>query len=213
MNLNSTSGLARHSTTSSELVDEVFKFHGHLCPGGALGIRVSEVALAAVGHHSKKTPVVALVESSLCEVDAIQYLTGCTLGKRNLIHRDHGKRIYTFWRRSEASGIRIVSKVETPADLYAVHQRIHDGVATPDEVQAFEQIQVTRREHVMQAPVDELFDVEIFGQGAPSETRLVEHVPCQSCGDRTAVTHLHDVGDEMVCPVCAAQLAAGVTQA
>ncbi len=44
--------------------------------------------------------MVALVETDMCGVDAIQFLTGCTLGKGNLIQRDSGKNAYTFVRRS-----------------------------------------------------------------------------------------------------------------
>ena len=45
--------------------------------------------------------IVAVVETEMCAVDAIQALTGCTFGKGNLIHRDWGKNAYTFFRRSD----------------------------------------------------------------------------------------------------------------
>lgn len=71
------------------------RFHGHRCPGLATGIRVAEVALREIGPHSIDEEVVAIVETDNCAVDAIQYLTGCTFGKGNLIHRDYGKNVFT----------------------------------------------------------------------------------------------------------------------
>ena len=46
----------------------------------------------------------------MCAVDAIQFLTGCTFGKGNLIHRDWGKNAYAFWRRSDGRALRIVGR-------------------------------------------------------------------------------------------------------
>lgn len=43
-----------------------------------MGIRAAEVALREVGPHSPDEEVVALTETDMCGVDAIQYLTtGC----------------------------------------------------------------------------------------------------------------------------------------
>ncbi len=49
----------------------------------------------------------AVVETDMCGVDAIQFLTGCTFGKGNLIHRDWGKNAFSFFRRSDGRAVRI----------------------------------------------------------------------------------------------------------
>lgn len=54
----------------------------------------------------------AIVETNMCAVDAIQYLTGCTFGKGNLVHLDHGKNAYTFIRRSDGRAIRVATRPE-----------------------------------------------------------------------------------------------------
>ncbi len=72
-------------------VEEIVRFHGHMCPGLAMGIRAAEIALREVGPHSSDEEVVAFTETDMCAVDAIQYLTGCTFGKGNLIHLERGK--------------------------------------------------------------------------------------------------------------------------
>jgi formylmethanofuran dehydrogenase subunit E len=60
-----------------ELIEKTIAFHGHSCPGLAIGIRAAELALRKLGHADKED-VVAVVETDMCGVDAIQFLTGCT---------------------------------------------------------------------------------------------------------------------------------------
>ena len=100
----------RRKSSPPRRIDEVVRFHGHMCACLALGIRAAEAALREIGPHSTDEEVVALVETNMCAVDAIQYLTGCTFGKGNLIHLDHGKNAYTFVRRSAGKGIPVVAR-------------------------------------------------------------------------------------------------------
>ena len=88
-------------------LDRIVDFHGHLCPGLAMGIQAAQIALREIGAHAKDEEVVAVVETDMCGVDAIQFLTGCTFGKGNLIHRDWGKNAFSFFRRSDGRAIRI----------------------------------------------------------------------------------------------------------
>ena len=94
---------------SSEIIEDVIHFHGHWCPGLALGIRVAQIALAEIGHSSDEE-IVAICETDMCGVDAIQFLTGCTLGKGNLIIRPYGKMAFSFYRRKDGKSIRVVLK-------------------------------------------------------------------------------------------------------
>jgi len=89
--------------------DEVVKFHGHSCPGLALGYRVAVAAVKELNMEniSEDEEVVAIVENDSCAVDAIQVLTGCTFGKGNLIFKDCGKQVYTFIKRPSEEAVRI----------------------------------------------------------------------------------------------------------
>ncbi len=87
---------------------EVIQFHGHLCPGLALGYRVAKAALRELkADRPGDEEVIAVVENDSCAVDAIQYITGATFGKGNLIFRDYGKHVYTFYNRRTGLGVRI----------------------------------------------------------------------------------------------------------
>ncbi len=92
-----------------ELLNQIQSFHGHLCSGLAMGIQASQIALDKIGKHAADEEVVAIVETDMCAVDAIQFLTGCTFGKGNLIHRDFGKNAFTFVRRSDNKAIRVLT--------------------------------------------------------------------------------------------------------
>ena len=84
---------------------DVIQFHGHLCPGLALGYRVAKAALRELKtDRPHDEELVAVVENDSCAVDAIQFVTGCTFGKGNLVFRDHGKHVYTFFNRKDRTG-------------------------------------------------------------------------------------------------------------
>ena len=70
---------------------DVTDFHGHVCPGSALGYQAAKAGLKELsGERSQDEEIITIVENDSCAVDAIQVLTGCTFGKGNLIFFDFG---------------------------------------------------------------------------------------------------------------------------
>lgn len=66
--------------------EKAVEFHGHTCPGLTIGYRVAEIAMGELETiRSVDEELIAIVENDACGVDAIQVLTGCSLGKGNLI--------------------------------------------------------------------------------------------------------------------------------
>ena len=112
---------------SKDLVEKTIDFHGHWCPGLAVGIRAAELALKEIGKASDEE-IVAVVETDMCAVDAIQYLTGCTLGKGNLIYKDYGKSAFTFYRRRDNKAIRLVTRREIFGDAGPVLRELNRKV-------------------------------------------------------------------------------------
>ena len=53
----------------------------------------------------------------MCGVDAIQFLTGCTFGKGNLIHKDYGKMVFSFYDRWKGTGFRMLLCPNVSGDL------------------------------------------------------------------------------------------------
>ncbi|MBC7237871.1 MAG: formylmethanofuran dehydrogenase subunit E family protein, partial [Chloroflexi bacterium] len=90
------------------LLEQAVAFHGHFCPGLLIGYRAALIGLRELGvKRARDEELVAIVETDACGVDAIQVLTGCTLGKGNLILRDWGKQVFTFGRRSDGRMVRV----------------------------------------------------------------------------------------------------------
>lgn len=95
------------------LLHEAVAFHGHLCPGQVLGTRMVLAGCAAlkiVEPKEMKKGLVIFVEIDRCATDAIQALTGCSLGKRTLKHLDYGKMAATFADVPRGEAVRVVAR-------------------------------------------------------------------------------------------------------
>ncbi|MBC7341865.1 MAG: formylmethanofuran dehydrogenase subunit E family protein [Clostridia bacterium] len=72
-------------------------FHGHLCPDLALGYRAVKIAEKRLGFNRRQAFMQTVrVSPNSPAVDAVQYLTGCTIGKGNLIVEDGREQSYCF---------------------------------------------------------------------------------------------------------------------
>lgn len=198
--------------TSQPDLDRIIEFHGHMCAGLAMGVRAAEVALEQIGAHAADEEVVAIVETDMCGVDAIQFMTGCTLGKGNLIHRDYGKNAYTFIRRSDGKAIRLSpragSAVRDP-DWFDLFAKMRSGSATPDERQRFRCLQEERSQHVLDAPLQELYDVREVDVEAPKPARILVSVGCAACGEPTMESRIVRLDGRDLCRPCYDQSIAG----
>ncbi|MHB1357776.1 MAG: FmdE family protein [Anaerolineae bacterium] len=172
------------TTLSSDQISAVVAFHGHLCPGLAWGMRVSEAALAHLGPRSQDEELVAVVETDTCAVDAIQFLTGCTFGKGNLRHLDHGQNVFTFCSRNTARAVRIS---RNPA------------WQMPEQAQD----QPTRVQAVLEAPLEDLLVVEELADYTPPEVaQILPSRPCAKCRQLTMASRLQMLVGRELCPVC-----------
>ena len=61
-------------------------FHGHLCPGIAIGVLAAKYALEHGFEHSLDEELLTIVEIDNCSADALQALLCTTYGMANLIH-------------------------------------------------------------------------------------------------------------------------------
>jgi formylmethanofuran dehydrogenase subunit E len=182
------------------------RFHGHMCPGLAMGIRVAELALREIGPHAGDEEVVAIVETDGCAVDAIQYFTGCTFGKGNLIHRDYGKNAFTFVRRSDAKAIRITARPDAwgPPDpeWEVLLKRVREGKASEADRQQVQRLRQERLEAILAAPAGQLFEVQAVEPGIPERARLYESIRCAGCGEMVMETRVRLLGGQPLCRPC-----------
>lgn len=169
--------------------EEVAAFHGHVCPGLALGYRMTLAALQRLaGVRAVDEELVAIVENDACGVDAVQYLSGCTLGKGNLIFRDYGKQVYTFFHRPSGRAVRV-----TVADSEGMRARRDAG---PGEREKW-------IEWLIQAPEGEVVQIAEVEMVPPEGARLRRSVNCAFCGERVMETRARVREGRFCCIPCA----------
>jgi formylmethanofuran dehydrogenase subunit E len=190
---------------SPELVKATIDFHGHSCPGLAIGIRAAELAMDRFGR-SLDEEIVAVVETDMCAVDAIQFLLGCTFGKGNLIHLDYGKSAFTFHSRQDGKSIRIVAKpnaIGDPGDeLIALRTKKLKEELTPDEQKRLKEATAERTKRIMEADIDKLFEVKPSQSPVPCKARILESLICQKCGEATMESRTRRLFGQTLCTSC-----------
>lgn len=99
--------------TFTEDLQEAVAYHGHLCSGQILGVRMARMALGLLGidEPKKSRALVVYVECDRCLTDAIGTVTGCKLGKRSLKWMDYGKSAATFLNLQTGKAVRIYRKM------------------------------------------------------------------------------------------------------
>ena len=169
------------------------RFHGHSCPGLAIGVRVAEIALREIGPHSSDEEVVCTAETDNCALDAIQYLTGCTAGKGNLLHREYGKNVFTFIRRSDGKAIRIAARSDRPR---------RSDPKEHEEERDVQQSREARIETILEAPVEDLFEVRQVQIGMPDKARILASIACTECGEAAMSTRVRYFRGQPYCIPC-----------
>lgn len=171
-----------------------------------MGIRAAEVALREVGPHSSDEEVVALTETDMCGVDAIQYLTGCTFGKGNLIHLDYGKNAYTFIRRSDGKAVRVSTRpgaFDRSPEHNELSARVRNESVTEEEQARYEQLRANRTQEILHAPVEKLYAVEeLKDVDIPPMARIHRSVACADCGEPTMEARIRELEGKDLCPAC-----------
>src|SRR5512136_789790 len=96
------------------LLRESVKVHGHLCPGQVLGVKMSLLGMRKVGiqdpRSRDKKNLLVFVELDRCATDAIQSVTGCSLGRRTMKFMDYGKMAATFVNLETGKSVRVVAR-------------------------------------------------------------------------------------------------------
>ncbi|MCE5258624.1 MAG: tRNA (N6-threonylcarbamoyladenosine(37)-N6)-methyltransferase TrmO [Chloroflexi bacterium] len=171
--------------TAQQIADTV-AFHGHLCPGLAWGMRISEAALAVLGARDVDEELIAVVETDNCAVDAIQFLMGCTFGKGNLRYLDRGQNIFTFARRADGRAVRISRNPAWQMPEGALDQSAHTAA-------------------IMSAPAADLLLVEELADYIPPDkAQILPSRPCAACGQPTMASRLQTLAGRELCPACLA---------
>ena len=103
--------------TFEELFRESSALHGHHCAGQVLGVRMAMAGCREVGIDEPRgcKKLIVQVEIDRCATDALQAVTGCSLGKRTLKFLDYGKMAATFLNTETQQAFRVFAKDDARA--------------------------------------------------------------------------------------------------
>jgi formylmethanofuran dehydrogenase subunit E len=179
------------------LLNESVRIHGHLCAGQVLGVRMSMLGLREIGLVDPKgkdrKSIIVFVEMDRCAIDAVQSVTGCSLGKRSMKFLDYGKMAVTFLNLKTNKAVRIFAREDSRAKAKERFPEIENKYA--GQLEAYK---------IMSD--EELFDVmEVTVNVAPEDMpgRPMRRVQCDSCGE-----HVQDMREvyqdgKVLCVACA----------
>lgn len=185
-----------------------------------------------VGGRAADEELIAIAETDSCGVDAVQVVTGCTAGKGNLFFRDYGKHAYTIGRRSDGRAVRVVVKdlgrrpagpavntdvgAETGAGAGTeagggagaglnpdeLRARVMAGTATPEEQQQYQKLQAQRVQYILEAPEEEICQVQEIELQLPEKARIFSSVTCARCGEKVMEPRARVRDGQIVCIPC-----------
>jgi formylmethanofuran dehydrogenase subunit E len=191
---------------------DVIGFHGHACPGLALGYRVALCALSKLGDRAADEEIVAIVENNSCAVDAIQVVMGCTFGKGNLIFRDYGKQVYIFLRRPSQNmrartthGLRISVKWK-PHEETSREKTMWDqymkGDRSDEVLETVHQRKSKKIKAILKARDEELFMVKKERVPLPREAEILLSILCERCGEKVMESKAKIKAGKIICMPC-----------
>ena len=169
------------------LLEKARNFHGDVCPGIVMGTRMTIAAMRKLGMDPKERnrDLIVYVEIDRCMTDAVQAITGVSLGHRTLKYIDYGKFAATFVDMTKNKAVR-VSTINRPnpegEDMKATVERLSN--MPEEELIKMEEINIGVPEN----------DVP----GFPKQT-----TSCEICGEKIMDGREVILNDETLCRSCA----------
>ncbi len=179
------------------LLDISTKIHGHICAGQVIGVRMSILGLELIGiddpRGADRKKLYVLVEIDRCATDAIQSVTGCSLGKRSMRWMDFGIMAATFVNLETGRAVRIVAREES--------RELSKKYCPEIENKYQRQLAAYK---VM--PQEELFAIQQVKADIPAYDmpgRPMRRVQCEKCGDWVQDCRDVERDGKTLCRACA----------
>ncbi len=170
-----------------EDVERAVEYHGHLCSGQCIGVKMARLGLKTLGLDPEKNPksISVYVECDRCPADAIGIVTGTRVGRRTFHAMDYGKVAATFVNLDTGEAVRIQR-----------HTRRHPAEGE-DLISFYENLPDEEMFKIQNVKVD-LSPCNLPGK--PVEVQI-----CENCGeDITDSRHVIKDG-KILCKACAGE--------
>lgn len=90
-----------------ERVRRAGSFHGHVCSGLYMGVRMEVLAEKLIGFDGGDERFVVEIETDRCPADGVIAAAGLSIGRRRVRMLDYGKPAARFYDASTGRGVRI----------------------------------------------------------------------------------------------------------
>ncbi len=167
---------------AQNLMKKAVEFHGHTCPGLAVGVMAAKYILDHGNDFSIDEEIVAIVENNNCSVDGLQALLGTTFGKGNLIYKDFGKNNFTIFNRTQNKAVRLSLK----GDFFS------DKNTSSEE----------KTVYLLESNPEDLFEIKNAEIPLPEYAQIRDSVICYNCGEATMDTRITELDGLSLCPSC-----------
>lgn len=201
--------MSAETILASDLFKKCLDFHGHLCPGLALGYQAAQAGMQwLAAQRAEDEEVVAIVETDACCSDAVQVITGCTFGKGNFIYHDYGKIAFTFFNRATGKGVRVARIAEKEASVSPEHRKLQDKLrqetATEAEREQADRMRAEASKRILDKQPEQLFTITEVSVPLPEKARIEPSALCDRCNEPVMGSKLEHVKGERVCRGCLA---------
>lgn len=165
-----------------ELLEKCIAYHGHLCMGQILGVKIAVKGLE-LSAPARDKDLIIIVENDRCIADAVQTVTRTRLGRRSFKLKDYGRMAATFLNTSTGKAFRVNTAFQEKIDSEDEAQ-VRAVLHLPDElVVAWRQVTTHLRPEEM--------------PGLPSRV-----VTCVRCGEKVFDGKDSVLADGPVCIAC-----------
>ncbi len=166
---------------NNSLWEKAAEFHGHKCPGLAIGYKVSLLALKhlEIKDDINDEDIVCIAETDACGVDAVQVILKATVGTGAMRIMYTGKQAFNIFNRKNGKKARFVL----------------------NDMQNFNSKE-ERMEYILSADEEKLFTIKEVKMDFPEKAKIFNSYICAECGEKTAENAVSLINGRYVCNSC-----------
>lgn len=175
--------------------EQVIDFHGHTCPGIAIGFRIAQIAQRELGvRPALDAELLVDAQTYSCALDAFQILNKATLGRGTLRVEETGKHVYTFHYTGTENTLRIAVKGE-----------ILEHITPPESFVSSRQKQnwsLENVQHVLGSSETSFCTIQKETGTTSKPTQPKQWGTCSTCGEAVKLSYAKVEGESITCPTC-----------
>lgn len=166
---------------NSILWEKAAEFHGHKCPGLAIGYKVSLLAIKHldIKDNIEDEDIVCIAETDACGVDAVQVILKATVGTGAMHILYTGKQAFNIFNRKNGKKARFVL----------------------NDMKNFDSKE-ERMQYLLSADEETLFTIKDVTLDFPERAKIYNSYICDKCGEKTAENAVSLINDKYICNSC-----------